>query len=432
MVASILKLATLGLLAASANAVPVVSRPMQKRGTSTKRGAAYNDADLVTALSDSSSTMAWAYNWGSSQDGDIPDGVSYVPMLWGSDSDFVDGWVSAVETALDSGSEYILGFNEPDSSTQADMTASEAATYYKEYITPYSGDASLVSPAVTSSTSSGEGLDWMESFLEACDDCDISAIAVHWYGSDVSEFKSFVQEAIDLADDYDISSVWITEFGLDTDESGISDLTTAATFVSEASQWLEEQSAVTHYAFFYCANDYMLTDSVVNSVGDAYVAVGSSSSSTSTSTSSSSSSSTTTSSTTSVAAEATTLVWTEPAYTTTESEVTYTTWVALVGEAASSSTSTPEPVATSTAAATSFSTSTTTMTSTTTVAPVITPSPTSSSVPVPTVTVTVTLDASLKPEGDDSFVYGACGASSTPLKALSSFTTLAAPQSTPL
>ncbi|KAJ6016316.1 hypothetical protein N7540_010907 [Penicillium herquei] len=404
MVSSILKLATLGLLAASANAVPVVSRPtMQKRGTSTKRGAAYNDADLVTALSDSSSTMAWAYNWGSSKDGDIPDGVDYVPMLWGSSSSFVDGWVSAVETALDSGSSYILGFNEPDSSTQADMTASEAASYYKEYITPYSGDASLVSPAVTSSTSSGEGLDWLESFLEDCSDCDISAIAVHWYGSDVSDFKSFVEEAIDLAADYDISSVWITEFGLDTDESGISDLSTAAAFVTEASEWLEEQSAVTHYAFFYCANDYMLTDSVVNSVGDA---------------------------TTSVAVEATTLVWTEPAYTTTESEVSYTTWVALVGEASSSSTSTPAPVPTS--SSTSFSTYTITLTSTTTVAPVITPSPTSSSVPVPTVTVTVTLDASLKPAGDDSFVYGACGASSTPLKALSSFTTLAASQSTPL
>ncbi|KAJ5668895.1 hypothetical protein N7462_009965 [Penicillium macrosclerotiorum] len=266
-----LKLVTLCLLATSVTAAPLKVTPtLTKRSSSSssKRGAAYNTASLVSALSTSSAQISWAYNWGSAVDGDIPSGVEYVPMLWGADS--IDGWTSAVKKAIKNGSTYILGFNEPDMSSQADMSASDAATYYKKYITPYADDATLVSPAVSSSSTSGEGLDWLESFLTDCDDCSVSAIAVHWYGSSLSDFKTFVNEAIDTAADYDISEVWITEFGLSTDESGISDLSTTATFVQEASDWLDEQSEVTRYAFFYCANDYMLTDGVANSVGEAY------------------------------------------------------------------------------------------------------------------------------------------------------------------
>lgn len=368
MVSSILKLTTVGLLAGLASAVPLqVPSPMQKRSSSTKRGAAYNDADLVSALIGSSSSITWAYNWGSSSDGDMPSGVEYVPMLWGSD-DFT-GWITALETALDSGSNYIMGFNEPDSSSQADMSASEAATYYKEYITPYAGDATLVSPAVTSSTNSGEGLDWMKSFLEDCTSCEVSALAVHWYGSEISELKSFVNEAIELANDYGLSEVWLTEFGLDTDESGITDLATAATFVKEASEWLENQSDVTRYAYFYCANDYMLTDSVANEVGNAYVSVAASGSSSSSS------------STVVVSTYEATSTWV-PESTTSVVEATSTTpaWTPAEASTTSSSIVTPE------VAPTTYSTSTTTLTSTHTHTPEATSTPT----PTPTPEVTST------------------------------------------
>ncbi|PYI13423.1 hypothetical protein BO86DRAFT_411846 [Aspergillus japonicus CBS 114.51] len=283
---------TAGLVATSAVAFPVQSRrtSLQKRSTG-KRGAAYNDATLVSTLTtDEAGTVSWSYNWGSSMGGDMPSNVEYVPMLWGSGSDYVDGWTDAVETALSSGSSYILGFNEPDMSSQADMTAATAAELYAEYITPYANSAKLVSPAVTSSTSSGEGLDWFKSFMSDCSSCNISALAVHWYGDSVDELKTFVNEAIEAAAEYDISEVWLTEFGLSADTSGVSDTDTTVSFLDEAVSWLDSQSSVTRYAFFYCANNYMFTDDAVNSVGDVYVS--SSSSSTSTSTSSSSASST--------------------------------------------------------------------------------------------------------------------------------------------
>lgn len=290
--ASFLKFAAASLLAASAVAVPtkqIQATPLQKRSAS-KAGAAYNDASLVKALCGDSSGISWAYNWGSSSDGSLPSGVEYVPMLWGTSSLFVDGWTTNVEAALAAGSSYIMGFNEPDLPSQANIAAPNAATYYKQYLTPYSGRAKLVSPAVTSSASTTQGLDWFESFITECSDCGVSVLAVHWYGNSVSELQSFITEAISTASKHGIPEVWLTEWALSSDEGGISDLATAASFVKEAGAWLDQQAALTRYSYFYVANGYLLTDGVVNSVGAAYASAASSSS---TSSSSSSSSSTT-------------------------------------------------------------------------------------------------------------------------------------------
>lgn len=417
--ASLSKFLTAGLLVAGAAAHPhghshAHKSTVQKRsGTSTKRGAAYNEATLVSALTDSSSVISWAYNWGSTINGDIPSGVEYVPMLWGSSSTYTDYWTAAVKTALADGSTHLMGFNEPDSSSQSDISYSDAATYYKEYLTIYSSEATLVSPAVTSSTSDGQGLSWMSSFLDECTDCEISALAVHWYGGDIAELKTFVNEAITLAEEYSISEVWVTEFGLDTDESGITDLTTAATFVKEASEWLETKSAVARYSFFYCANDFMLTDSVANSVGSAYISVSGSSSSSSSSSSSDSSSSESSSSTTEAASTSTTTFVVAASTSTSVSESTETisssetevsasvsisidvgadadsevessssSVVVEVAEATSTTSATPTSIET-----TSHSTSTTTLTAYTTLVTTTstpTPTPVTSSTPTPT------------------------------------------------
>ncbi|OKL61446.1 hypothetical protein UA08_03269 [Talaromyces atroroseus] len=353
--ASVLKFAAAGLLVASAGAVPskqLRSSSLQKRSSSGKAGAAYNDASLVSALIGDSSDISWAYNWGCGSYADLPSGVEYVPMLWGASSTYLDAWTSEIESAISDGSTYIMGFNEPDMSSQADLSASEAASYYKEYITPYAGKATLVSPAVTSSSSSGEGLDWFESFISDCSDCSVSVLAVHWYGTSVSELQAFITEAIDTASNYGISEVWLTEFALSSDEGGISDLSTATSFVEEAGTWLNEQSALTRYSYFYVANGYLLTDGVANSVGDAYnSAASSSSSSSSSSVSSSSTTSTSTSTSVYVAPSTTTSSSTESTSTSSSTSI----YVAPPTTTASTSTSTSIYVAPTTTTAASGS-----------------------------------------------------------------------------
>lgn len=262
---SFTKLFTTGLLATTALAAPV---NVQKRSTS-KRGAAYNDITTVSPLA-SNGTVSWAYNWAMSLSGSLPPGVEFVPMLWGTKD--LGGWATSIETAVSSGSRYILGFNEPDMTSQANMSPSDAANYYSQYITPYSGQAKLISPAVTSSTSPGMGLSWFQSFMGACSSCGISGLAVHWYGNSASELKSFVQQAISTASSYGLSEVWVTEFALNSDVNGSGDPATTAAFLNEVLPWLDSQSMVSRYSYFMCAQNYLLSGSALNAAGQAYTA----------------------------------------------------------------------------------------------------------------------------------------------------------------
>lgn len=84
----------------------------------------------------------------------LPCGIEFVPMLWGPP---FDNWQEMAEKSLAKGSTYILGFNEPDMSSQSNMIPSVAAANYRDYITPFKERAKLVSPAVTSSISPGTG-----------------------------------------------------------------------------------------------------------------------------------------------------------------------------------------------------------------------------------------------------------------------------------
>ncbi|KXG50940.1 Glycoside hydrolase, superfamily [Penicillium griseofulvum] len=261
---SFTKLFTAGLVATSAIAAPLQA----KRDTSSKRGAAYNDVTTVSALT-SGGSISWAYNWAGSLSGLLPQNVEFVPMLWGPK--MFGGWVTAIETALSSGSTYILGFNEPDMPSQANMSPSDAANYYMTYITPWSGKAKLISPAVTSSTQAGFGLDWFESFIGSCSGCGISGLAVHWYGDDADNFKTFVTNAVDTASKHGLSEVWITEFALNADIGGSSNTANTAAFLSEVIPWLDSQPGVTRYSYFMCAENYLLTGNTLNQAGQAYV-----------------------------------------------------------------------------------------------------------------------------------------------------------------
>lgn len=258
---------TSGLLATSALAAPF-NHVKRDTTSSSKRGAAYNDINTVSLLT-SAGTVSWAYNWGQWSFGVLPSNIEYVPMLWGTQ--YFSGWVAAIETALSSGSTYILGFNEPDMASQANMAPADAASYYNQYITPYSGQAKLISPSVTSSTDSGAGLSWFTEFMGDCSSCGLTGLAVHWYGDNADEFESFITQAISTAQQYSLSEVWITEFALNADVNGIVDPAATADFLNTVQPWLDSQDMVTRYSYFMCADNYLLSDDTLNAAGEAYI-----------------------------------------------------------------------------------------------------------------------------------------------------------------
>lgn len=268
---SLRNLLSAALLASTAFALPPPLRRDSGNQTVTqsKRGAAFNDINAVQAL-DANGAISWAYNWAASPGGTLPDGVEYVPMLWGAKS--IGDFVASIENVLlRGGSKYILGFNEPDASNQAAMSVSDAVTTFKQFITPYAGRATLVSPSVTNSQDQGSGLSWLREFLSSCSDCGIGVLAVHWYGSDAQDFMSFIQQAIDLANQQGLKEVWVTEFAL-ASELGTGGLTSASTdFLRQVRPWLDRQSMVTRYAYFWAQQGFLVQGNQPSSAGWAYI-----------------------------------------------------------------------------------------------------------------------------------------------------------------
>jgi hypothetical protein len=58
-----------------------------------------------------------------------------------------------------------------------------AVTAWKKFMDPaktFKERMFLGSPAVTNSDAPGEGLDWLKSFMDKCNDCKVDFICVHW------------------------------------------------------------------------------------------------------------------------------------------------------------------------------------------------------------------------------------------------------------
>ena len=82
----------------------------------------------------------------------------------------------------------VFTLNEPDING---IAAADAAGWYKQNINPLAIKKAL--PAVTSSTSAGQGLDWAKQMVSACaGGCFFDYINLHWYGPDFGVFQSYV------------------------------------------------------------------------------------------------------------------------------------------------------------------------------------------------------------------------------------------------
>jgi hypothetical protein len=221
-----------------------------------KRGIAYNSPALAKLLIGKSQ---WAYNWGSTNGG-LASGVEYLPMLWGATADKTNTWVKDATAGIAAGATALLGFNEPDHTEQANMSPQAAATAYKQYITNnFAGKAKLISPAVTNGGGS-MGLAWLSSFMGLCSDCQIDAVAIHWYdsSSNVEYFKSHIQDAHTQSG----KPVYLTEFGT-TDGND-------QAFLAAVLPWLDSQDYVQKYAYFMASDGKLISGSGLSAAGNTY------------------------------------------------------------------------------------------------------------------------------------------------------------------
>jgi RNA polymerase sigma factor (sigma-70 family) len=218
-------------------ATPVVSGP--KKGVATWSFGAAQQALAASGAS-------WYYNWGASPSGiSSPAGVSYVPQIWGA-ANVTSATLAQVKTE----GNVLLGFNEPDLSSQSNLSVSQALSLWPQL---EATGMTLGSPAVASGGDVAGG--WLDQFMSgaAARGDRVDFITLHWYGSDfdstaaVGQLQSYVQAVYNRYH----KPIWVTEFGLANFGNGTFPTgAQQAAFLTGATAMLDQLPYVQRYAWF--------------------------------------------------------------------------------------------------------------------------------------------------------------------------------------
>ncbi|MCJ1310104.1 hypothetical protein MMC25_003765 [Agyrium rufum] len=245
-----------------------------------KRGLVYNTASLLAPLAESTSVVGWAYNWASTSGG-LDTSLNFVPQLWGSS---IGSWSSQAATAVKSGADSLLAFNEPDQPTKyggSQIDPQTAASLYKTNMAPFSGQAQLGAPAVSNgnqTTPTLMGVQWLKQFFDSCSgsSCPIDFIPFHWYGwnggtaqQQATAFQDYVTAfASEVGAMSGVNKFWITEFAAQPD----TDAQLNADFMDIVLPWLDSQaSMIDRYSYFMASDGILLSGSGLSAAGEAYI-----------------------------------------------------------------------------------------------------------------------------------------------------------------
>ena len=153
--------------------------------------------------------------------------------------------------------------NEPDLSSQSNLSPAAAAAASKQYMEPFAGKAKLCSPAITNG-GAPMGTAWLDNFLSACTGCTIDCIAIHIYDS-ATNVAYYQQYITDLGTKYN-RPVLITEFGA----SG--SVQQQQAFLQTMIPFMNGLAHVSHYAWFMTAADNLVNaDASLTALGTTYV-----------------------------------------------------------------------------------------------------------------------------------------------------------------
>jgi putative glycosyl hydrolase len=209
----------------------VASRAGCKRGVAanTAPGAAFSPA------------LSWWYNW-SLQSSGADVGVEFVPMVWGK---------SSVGMSTPPGSQYLLGFNEPNFQAQSNLTAQQAAGYWPMLVAQAAG-APLVSPAMNfcgpaAQCNGTDPYQYLKDFFAACPGCQVDYIAVHWYNCDLPSLKDYLEPGGSLEGFEQFGKpIWLTEFSCGSGSS----VADQEAYMRAAIPYLESNPNVFRYSWF--------------------------------------------------------------------------------------------------------------------------------------------------------------------------------------
>ncbi|KAK4167382.1 glycosyl hydrolase catalytic core-domain-containing protein [Cladorrhinum sp. PSN259] len=227
-----------------------------------KRGVAYNNAGYLQRFLNSGSKIHWCYNWGQYDDSGV--GIPFIPTLWGLKLDFAQTWPANAQAAINKGAPALFSFNEPDHASQSNMSPQLAAQKHIELMNPFAGKTRIGSPSITNSGNSGEGIEWLKAFFDACaGNCVVDFVNIHIYGFDTDTFLAHLVKVHELFK----KPVWITEFAFGGSESEInSQLST----VLKALEGDSKYDFVEHYSYFMAEEGYLIKGNSLSTYGNTY------------------------------------------------------------------------------------------------------------------------------------------------------------------
>ncbi|CAM9119621.1 unnamed protein product, partial [Ectocarpus fasciculatus] len=260
---------------------PVAIEPTECQS---KRGVSFDfkDADDLDALAPG---MSWWYNWSPAmitsevKVAQSASGCEYIPMIWGEKD--LDSTRLANLDSLDQSS-YMLGFNEPNFGSQANLTPQEAAALWSTVKSEAATlGAEIVSPAVNfcgGDCTKEDPYEWLDEFFSACEGidggCEVTAIAVHIYTCEVRYLNKIIYGYLK----YDLP-IWVTEFACADDAAYMTEASQAA-YLADALRLLELHPSVARYAWFtgrggddvgVTGSDLLSATGVLTDVGSVFV-----------------------------------------------------------------------------------------------------------------------------------------------------------------
>jgi autotransporter-associated beta strand protein len=226
-------------------------------------GANYNNLQAVGA--------GWYYTWGT---GDANPGnfdANHYPMFWSGPSQ------TTINNTLAAEPTYILGFNEPERSDQANMSVSQAISAWTTisnstvaYNSANGTNIKLVSPAVADTGGATGGQQWLANFMSQANSngLKVDAVAFHWYGvSTPSNPSGAASSFLSRVDSYHNSynkPVFVTEFAIHDWGGNYTDaeiIEANRQFLNIVIPGLESRSYVAGYAWYNWFSDSPLYNS---------------------------------------------------------------------------------------------------------------------------------------------------------------------------
>ena len=216
---------------------------------SAKRGVAFSFTN-ITDLPLMSPYISWDYNWGNAPTDEAAlwfdsNEMDYCPMCWNGNYS-----VDKIRTfvAAHPNTKYLLAFNEPNLTDQANMTPAQAAALWAPVVALAKElNLKLVSPAMNYGTLAGyhDPVKWLDEFFSQPNVSidDVYAISVHCYMSSVSAVKGYIEKF----EKYN-KPIWLTEFCAWDPVPG--SVETQKDYMCAVLNYLETRPSVERYAWF--------------------------------------------------------------------------------------------------------------------------------------------------------------------------------------